>query len=42
MKKKKPKITPPRLTWERKPMTQVKSSDKIYSRKNQTNWRDEA
>jgi hypothetical protein len=39
MKKKKPKVTPPRITWERKPMTQVKSSDKIYSRKNQKkNW----
>jgi hypothetical protein len=33
MKKKKPKIIPPRITWERKPMTQVKSSDKIYNRK---------
>jgi hypothetical protein len=35
MKKKKPKVRQPRVTWERKPMTQVKKSDKVYSRKNQ-------
>lgn len=41
MKKKKPKVTMPRVTWERKPMTQVKPNDKAYDRKrDKREWRD--
>jgi len=41
-KKKRPKRDITRLTWERKPMTQVKQSDKRYNRKKtKQNWKHE-
>lgn len=42
MKKKKPKVRPPRVTWDRKPMTQIKQNDKAYNRKkDKRDWRKE-
>ena len=39
-KKKKTKPTKPREVWERKPMTQVKQSDKAYNRnRDKREWR---
>lgn len=41
-KKQKPKVTPIRSQWERKPMTQVKQSDKSYNRKKENKqWKED-
>lgn len=39
---KKKKIKLPRASWHMKPMTRVKTSDKLYNRKKEkSNWRSE-